>query len=147
MKRLGIALIWLVLVQMGCARQSHPPDLRVMTFNIRQMNLTDGINGWLFRREMFFRTVEAFDPDLFGTQEVKLLQREDLKKHFSAYDSVGVGRDDGKDAGEHSLVMYKRERFEKVREGNFWLSETPEKPGSKGWDAKLPRICSWVELK
>jgi endonuclease/exonuclease/phosphatase family metal-dependent hydrolase len=147
----------LVWVQMGCGARSDAgqsgtspgrgEDLRVMTFNIRLVNLKDGANGWLLRREMLYRTVEAFDPDLLGTQEVKLLQREDLKRRLTAYDTVGVGRDDGKDAGEHSLVMFKRERFEKVREGTFWLSETPEKAGSKGWDAQLPRICSWVELR
>ena len=123
-------------------------DVRVMTFNIRLGTAKDGLNAWPLRKELLFRTVETFDPDLFGTQEVLPGQGEELKARFArTHDFVGVPRNDGKTTGEMAAVLFRRDRFEKVREGTFWLSETPEKIGSRGWDAALPRVATWVELR
>jgi endonuclease/exonuclease/phosphatase family metal-dependent hydrolase len=127
---------------------TKPSDLRVMSFNIRLATPKDLDNGWPFRKELLFRTIEAFAPDLLGTQEVLPAQGDDLKARLkSAYEFVGVPREDGKSKGEMAAVFFRRERFEKVRDGTFWLSETPDKVGSKGWDAQLPRVVTWVELK
>ena len=144
MRTIGVVVMCMSLVAPAVAAAQ---ELRVMTFNIRYANLKDGENAWPLRRELLFQTIEKFDPDLLGLQEVVLLQREEFRQRFKEYELLGVGRIDGKDAGEHASVLFKRERFEKVRDGNFWLSETPEIPGSKGWDADLPRICSWVALR
>src|SRR2546425_1243332 len=77
-----------------------PSDLRVMTFNIRYATPKDLANGWPFRKELLFKTVEAFDPDLVGLQEVLTTQRDDLIGRFGdGYEFLGVPRNDGKTAG------------------------------------------------
>src|SRR5687768_18006196 len=113
-------------------------ELRVMSFNIRYDNPNDGPNGWPLRKELFFQTIEKFNPDLLGLQEVRPGQASEIRQRMKDYEMLGVGRNDGKEDGERASILFRRERFEKVREGTFWLSETPEKP-SKGWDADLPR--------
>jgi endonuclease/exonuclease/phosphatase family metal-dependent hydrolase len=123
-------------------------DLRVMSFNIRYGTAKDGENSWPLRRELLFKTIEAFDPDLLGLQECIPDQGAELRTRFGkTHDFIGVPRNDGKASGEMAAVMFRRERFEKVRDGTFWLSATPEAVGSKGWDAELPRVVTWVELK
>lgn len=125
-------------------------EVRVMSFNIRYATPSDipAGNAWPLRKELVFKTIEAFDPDLMGLQEVLPTQGEELKARFAAtHEFLGVPRDDGKSSGEMVPVLFRRDRFEKVRHGTFWLSETPDTPGSKGWDANLPRIVTWVELR
>ena len=90
--------------------------------------------------------VQYHDFDIFGTQECFLHQLKDMKEALPGYDYIGVGRDDGKDKGEHSAIFYRTDKFDIVEKGDFWLSETPDVP-SKGWDAVLPRICSWGHFK
>ena len=85
-------------------------------------------------------------PDIFGTQECYLDQLENLRQRLDGYDYIGAGRDDGKDAGEHSAIFYKTDHFEKLADGNFWLSQTPDRPGM-GWDAVCPRICTWGKFR
>jgi endonuclease/exonuclease/phosphatase family metal-dependent hydrolase len=124
-------------------------DLRIITFNIRYPAPRDILNGngWPMRKELLFKTIEAFDPDLMGLQEVVPAQGEEIKARFTAYDFLGVPRNDGKSVGEMAAVLFRRTRFEKLRDGHFWLSQTPDVIGSKGWDADLPRIVTWVELR
>ena len=92
-------------------------------------------------------TIHAFGPDLLGTQETLRDQRDFILSKLAGYESFGVGRDDGKDGGEMAALFYRTSRFEKLVGGHFWLSETPDKVGSKGWDAALPRIATWVKLR
>jgi endonuclease/exonuclease/phosphatase family metal-dependent hydrolase len=129
------------------AAASGGTPLRVSTFNIRYGKAKDGENAWDKRRDLFMRTVKNMDPDLLGMQEVLAFQLDEIKAAFPDREFVGVGRDDGKQAGEFSPVAFRTSRFEKLADGTFWLSETPEKVGSKGWDAALPRIATWVRLK
>jgi endonuclease/exonuclease/phosphatase family metal-dependent hydrolase len=121
-------------------------ELRVMSFNIRYDNPLDGENAWPKRRELAFATIEKFAPDLLGLQEVQHGQAKAFAARMKGYEMHGVARDDHP-RSERSSILFKRERFEKVRGGDFWLSETPDAAGSKGWDADLPRIVSWVELR
>jgi endonuclease/exonuclease/phosphatase family metal-dependent hydrolase len=121
--------------------------LRVMTFNIRYGTADDGDNAWNKRKELLLATIRNFDPDLLGTQEVLAMQADFLAEHLKGYTLVGVGRDDGRRRGEFSAVLYKTARFEPLDSGTFWLSETPETPGSKSWDSSLPRIATWVKLR
>jgi endonuclease/exonuclease/phosphatase family metal-dependent hydrolase len=141
--------ILLALLMFGLIAADAPgQDLRVMSFNIRNSNAKDGDNAWPNRRELLMKTIEAFDPDLLGLQEVLPLQASDVQQRFgSTYQFIGVGRDDGNNRGEMAAVLIRLQRFEKIREGHFWLSTTPEVVGSKGWDADLPRIVTWVELR
>lgn len=117
-----------------------------MTFNIRYNTDEDGENAWPKRRELFFKTIEMFNPDLLGLQEVKTDQGQEIKERLKEYEMIGQPRDESPRA-ERSSVMFKRDRFEMVRGGTFWLSETPDEAGSKGWDGVFPRVCTWVELR
>jgi endonuclease/exonuclease/phosphatase family metal-dependent hydrolase len=126
---------------------AESPETRVMTFNIRYGTANDGINGWDNRKEFLVATIKAFGPDLLGTQETLGFQRDYLAKQLPDYGVLGVGREDGKKEGEMMALYYRKERFEKLDEGHFWLSETPEKPGSKSWDSSLPRMATWVKLQ
>lgn len=140
-------------VASGPAAAGAPPDraapgeLRVMTFNIRYGTAPDGENAWEKRRELLVETIRAFQPDLLGTQECLAGQAEFLRGALPGYGCVGVGRDDGKLAGEMCAVFYREDRLQLAAEGHFWLSETPEIAGSRGWDAALPRIVSWARLR
>lgn len=125
----------------------QPGELRVMTFNIRYGTAKDGENHWDKRHQFLLETIQAFDPDLLGTQETLAFQRDYLVEKLKQYDSFGVGRDDGREAGEMAALFYKRDRFEKLDGGNFWLSETPDQVASKSWDSSLTRIVSWVKLR
>ncbi|MEW6130331.1 MAG: endonuclease/exonuclease/phosphatase family protein [Acidobacteriota bacterium] len=122
-------------------------DIRVMSFNIRYGTANDGENRWDNRKDFLVATIKAFDPDLLGTQETLAFQRDFLAKELPQYDVFGVGRDDGRERGEMTALYYKRERFEKLDGGHFWLSETPEQPGSKSWDTAITRMVSWVKLR
>jgi endonuclease/exonuclease/phosphatase family metal-dependent hydrolase len=120
--------------------------ITLATYNLRYANTTDIGNLWTVRKHTVVDLIQYHQFEIFGVQEAVKLQLEDLKTAMTSFDYYGVGRDDGKWAGEHSSIFYKRERFELLDKGDFWLSQTPEKPGF-GWDAKFNRICSWVKLK
>lgn len=122
-------------------------ELRVMSFNIRYGTANDGDNRWQHRKELVVQTVKAFNPDLLGLQEVLTGQADYLKTSLPDYSFHGVGRNDGQQNGEFAPIMYRRERFEVVDAGYFWLSETPEVPGSLSWDAAITRILSWTLLR
>lgn len=121
--------------------------IRVMSFNVRNSNSQDGENAWPKRIELFFDTIARFDADLIGLQEVLAVQHDEIERRLSGFGFSGVARDDGKRKGEWALIAYRKRRFEVVRSGDFWLSETPAVVGSKSWDAALTRICSWVRLR
>ncbi len=116
------------------------------TFNLRYDNPKDSGNLWKDRAPVAASLIRFHQFDIVGTQEGLKNQLEDLQKSLPDYAYYGVGRDDGKSKGEHSAIFYKKQKFVLVDSGDFWLSETPDKPGF-GWDAKLNRICSWIKLK
>ena len=122
------------------------PELNVMSFNMRYDNPEDGENNWQYRRERVARVIAANDVDLFGAQELLVGQLNDLKGLLPGYAEVGVGREDGAEAGEFNPVFYRTDRFELLDWGTFWLSETPDVAGSKGWDGACERVATWVVL-
>jgi endonuclease/exonuclease/phosphatase family metal-dependent hydrolase len=85
-------------------------------------------------------------PDIIGMQEVLHSQYVVLDSVLKEYSSAAVGRSDGARGGEMNPVFYLKERFDMIRTKTFWLSETPEIPGSQAWGAGLPRIVTWIEL-
>lgn len=121
--------------------------IRALTFNIRYDNPADGENGWKHRRDGVAKLIEDQKVDVAGLQEVVANQLDDLRERLPEYEFLGVGRDDGKRKGEFSPLLVRKEAFEVAASGTFWLSPTPDKPGSKGWDAALPRICTWAHLR
>lgn len=121
-------------------------NLAVLTYNIRFDNPGDGEDAWPKRRDHVAAQLRFFAPDVFGTQEGLLRQLEYLNEQLPGYQRIGVGRDDGKDGGEFSALFFKKGRFKLLDSGTFWLSETPDVV-SKGWDAALPRVCTYVRLR
>lgn len=136
-----------LLLLCGCNKTfDDPVSINVASFNIRMDTPKDSLDAWPQRKEMAKGLIAFHDFDLFGIQEGFHHQIIDLLE-LGNYAYVGGGRDDGKSAGEHSAVFYKKERFELLNNGDFWFSETPDIPG-KGWDATCcNRICSWANLK
>lgn len=117
------------------------------TFNLRYDNPGDTGNLWKDRAPVVASLIRFHDFDVLGTQEGLKNQIDDIQAALPEYAHYGKGRDDGKDGGEHSAIFYRKDRFRLLNKGDFWLSETPDKPGL-GWDATCcNRICSWVYLQ
>jgi len=145
--RFVIFLLTSILLTSAAATAARPPvALRVASYNLRYNNAGDGANAWPNRKELVKNLVRHYDFDVFGVQEGLRGQLTDVAE-LPAYAFVGRGRDDGKEAGEHSAIFYKKARLALLQTGDFWLSETPARPG-KGWDATCcNRICTWAKLK
>lgn len=128
---------------------SEQAEFNVATYNIRQQNNTDSLAGnvWGQRCPVIADLIRFHGFDIFGTQEGFKNQLEDILSRLDNYAYTGHGRDDGKDRGEHAAIFYRTDMFELIDAGDFWLSETPDVPGSKGWDAALPRVCSWAQFR
>jgi endonuclease/exonuclease/phosphatase family metal-dependent hydrolase len=119
----------------------------VATYNLRFDNPRDTGNLWVDRAPMVAALIQFHEFDIFGTQEALKNQLDDVSKSLPDFDRYGAGRDDGKEGGEHSAIFFRKTRFALLRKGDFWLSETPDKP-TMGWDAVCcKRICSWVYLQ
>lgn len=142
--RFFITIIVLALCQFSFAQKTG--SLNVATFNIRYANPNDGANVWDNRKDWVCQSMDFFDVDVFGAQEVIASQLADMVERLPDYAHVGIGRNGGTE-GEFCPVFYKKTLFELMDDGTFWLSETPEKVNSQGWDAALPRIVTWVKLK
>ncbi len=121
--------------------------INVMTFNIRYDNPDDSLNNWKYRKENAANAIRFYDVDILGTQEVLHNQLVDLKNFLPGYEALGVGRKDGKEGGEYSALWFKKNRFSLIKSGYFWLSQTPNVPGSLGWDGACERIATWAILK
>lgn len=129
-----------LLAMMAVVAGAEP--LRVMTFNVRYPAKSDGENVWENRKDLLVAAVRAAGPDLIGTQELFHLQGEYLAAQAPEYKWFGVSRR-GNQEDEYSAIFYKPSRLKLVESGNFWLSETPEKPGSVSWEMSLPRMVTW----
>ncbi len=135
------------LLCLGFAGPLHSQSMMTfLTYNIRYDNPGDGEDAWTKRRELLAGQLRFHHPDVFGIQEGLHRQVEYLETQLPDYARIGVGRDDGREAGEYSALFYRTDRFQLLRSGTFWLSETPDTV-SKGWDAALPRICTWALLE
>lgn len=147
MRNKGCCMIVIMAFFMfGCSDKQEKGAIKVMTLNIRYDNPHDSLNAWPNRIPIFFKFISEEKPDIIGMQEVLWHQYEVMDSVMTEYGSVGVGRDDGARAGEMAPVFYRKEHFDLIRTLTFWLSETPEQAGSKGWGASLPRIVTWIEL-
>ncbi|WP_437836045.1 RICIN domain-containing protein [Sorangium sp. So ce1153] len=129
----------------GGAGAIQPTELGVMTFNLRVSIPGDGVNYWPNRRDMVYRVIRDATVDVIGVQEALRSQLDDLHGALP-YSELGVGRDDGMGAGEYSAILYSADRFEVGESGTFWLSDTPEVPGSRSWGNFYVRICTWARL-
>ena len=121
-------------------------SFNIMTYNIRMNTPDDGQNAWPLRKDKVIGLIKFHQADLFGVQEALLVQMNDLKSGLPEFDCFGVGRDDGKDAGEFMTIFYRKSRFERLDAGTFWLNENTKQPGL-GWDAACNRTCTWIKFK
>lgn len=132
----------------GCAPGMDYKFLRCMTFNICSGNIDkEKDNAWKYRREMVASIIRFHHIDIAGLQEVLKSQLEDLERLLPGYAWIGAGRDDGIDRGEFTPIFYLKNRLEVVESGNFWLSRTPDVPGSRSWDAVCRRIVTWSKFR
>jgi endonuclease/exonuclease/phosphatase family metal-dependent hydrolase len=140
------ALLGVMSSSAALAASDAPAPINVASYNLRYNNPGDGPNAWPARKEMVKSLIRYHEFDILGTQEGLSDQIAELAT-MEEFDHVGIGRDDGKNAGEHSAIFYRKSRFTLVNKGDFWLSETPDRP-SLGWDATCcNRIASWARLR
>ena len=137
-------LLGLSILLIGASLPAQP--VTVITYNLRYDNPGDGEDAWPKRRDFLVGQLRFQAPDIFGIQEGLHRQVVYLQEQFPDFAMVGVGRDDGRQGGEYSSLFYRKSRFRVLDSGTFWLSETPDSV-SKGWDAALPRVCSWAHLE
>lgn len=147
MRNIYFVILFVFLILAGCCTQKTEQPLRVMTFNIRYNNPGDAENAWPNRKDMVASILHFHHADLVGVQEALKEQMLDLEHRLPKFAWFGVGRDDGKEAGEYCAIFYKKERFELLEQNTFWLSETPQILGSIGWDAACVRIVTWGHFK
>ena len=143
MKRILFILLGCILAYGAVAQ-----ELTVGSYNIRYKNKADSTcgNGWKDRCPRICNQIKWERPDIFGAQEVLHPQLQDMVDGLGTYQWIGVGRDDGKQAGEYAAIFYNTNRVELLEQGHFWLNETPDKP-ALGWDAACIRICTWGHFR
>jgi len=155
---LGVSLVSVIsLLPFGCALVGGSSDVErqpkvhdhpssVMSFNIRYATAADGENRWEKRRHLVVGVIRRHAPDIVGLQEALATQLDELLEALPEYAFVGVGRDDGKRAGEFAAILYRQDRFTVADSGTFWFSDTPALPGSVGWGNHVTRICTWARF-
>lgn len=138
----------LVVLWTGGASLVIAEPITVMSYNIRLDTSADGINAWPYRKDAVAQMIgPKYDGDIIGLQEVLKRQLDDIQARLPDYAWVGVGRDDGRDRGEYSPIFYRTDRFRLLATNTFWLSETPELPGSRSWDAAITRVVTWAQFE
>ena len=140
------ARIALFLAALTAALPLAAQTLRVMSFNVRTLAADDGANGWEHRRDLMVRTIREQHPDVMGTQELFKQQGDYLVAKLPGYTWFGIGRY-GDERDEHMGVFYRHDRLKLLDSGSFWLSDTPDKPGSISWGHPLPRLVTWAKFE
>ena len=137
-----------LLLMLAVATALSAQSLFVGTYNVRNQNDDDqrNGNGWPQRVPVICDMINFEQPDIFGTQEAKVGQIHDLLRGLDGYGYIGVAREDGKEDGEYSAIFYKKDYLQVLDHGDFWLNETPDRPGL-GWDAACIRICTWGKFR
>lgn len=120
--------------------------LTVMSFNIRYGTADDGEDSWPNRDHLVMQVVRDRNADIVGVQEALAFQLDEITTEFPHYAVIGVGRDDAKNKGEFSAILYRTDRFIIDSSGTFWLSDTPEAVASTTWGNSITRICTWARL-
>ncbi|WP_339657248.1 endonuclease/exonuclease/phosphatase family protein [uncultured Maribacter sp.] len=139
-KLVGIVIVFLI------ANKGFGQDLSVMTYNIKWDNTNDTVNNWKDRKSAMVSLLKHYQPSIIGMQEVVNGQLNYLVANLPNFASIGVGREDGKEKGEYSPILYDTKLLKLLKSSTFWLSDTPDKI-SVGWDAALERICTYALFK
>ena len=134
-----------MIMSLPLLQAQESEGLKVMSDNIRLGSAQDGTNSWALRYTATGKMLEDQKPDVFGVQEALEYQVRYIEE-MCGYESVGVGRENGKKEGEHMSIFWNKKTVSMLKWGTFWLSDTPEKP-SKGWDAECFRTATWALMK
>lgn len=129
------------------ANEYTSASIKVMSFNLRFGTANDGPDHWRERGPRLISALQKRQPELMGVQEALSFQVKQLLKALPQWKAIGVGRENGKQKGEFAAIFYDSQRFAALDSGTFWLSETPQIPGSKSWDSECVRICTWARLR
>jgi endonuclease/exonuclease/phosphatase family metal-dependent hydrolase len=124
----------------------YAQEMNIMTYNIRFNTEKDGENRWDNRKENLCSILRFYEVSVCGMQEALEGQIRDVLSILPEYGYVGKGRDDGKEAGEFSPILYKKDELNLLETQTLWLSPTPYTP-SKGWDAALNRIVTYAKFE
>lgn len=145
--------MWLaaVTVYMSCwpwacgAEMGQGLRVKAMTFNIRLSRAHDGANAWPHRRELVAEVIRRFAADFVGVQEAWPEQIAYLTQSLPQYRYLGRSRERDGVEGEAIPLFYRHQRWslDPQEQGTFWLSDTPEVPGSTGWGNTIPRVITW----
>ncbi len=141
-----LSILLLVLIYLFPAKSIAQLEVKLMSYNIRLDVKSDGENQWDKRKERVAALMNYYEADFIGGQEVQHHQLTFLLSQLKSYSHIGVGRDDGKEAGEYSCIFYKKDKYEVLKQSTFWLSPTPDSI-SKGWDAAIVRVCTYGLFK
>jgi endonuclease/exonuclease/phosphatase family metal-dependent hydrolase len=144
--RILLAIVLMHVSWLYCHAQSQVHDsIGIATYNIRYANRGDGLDWWDYRSDAVIGYLQPLD--VIGLQEVTDSQFTTLRGALADFHAYGLGRDDGVSGGERAAIFYRKKRFREIEKGTFWLSENPEQVGVAGWDAALPRTCTWIKLE
>lgn len=146
MKKHILFIISVILLSVMAACSEKEATVRYISFNIRNSRAGDGENAWEQRKTATKLMLETEQPTIFGLQEAYPEQLAYIDENFPQFSRIGVGRDDGEKEGEFMALYYRKDMYELLDSGNFWLSETPDEP-TMGWDAACFRIVTWAKLK
>lgn len=139
--KIGLFYFLMFLMFMVMPNNVKSQQLNVMTYNLRLDIASDGQNAWQHRKDFLISQIMFLEPDILGVQEATPNQVKDLKEALKDYEFIGKGRDGGQE-GEHAGIYYNSKKIQVAQTHTVWLSITPEKV-SKGWDAALPRVCTY----
>lgn len=143
--RFSLLLIAALLAGVAASSDDTKGSITLMTFNIRYGTADDGPNSWDYRKDIVVNAIKAQAPDILGLQECLKMQSDYLADALPEYERFGVGREaDG--SGERMEVFYRSSRLAPLEAGNFWLSETPEVPGSRSWKSANVRMATWLRF-
>lgn len=123
------------------------PKVKIMTFNIRVGTAQDGEDAWDKRKPLVYQVFEDQDADFIGVQEALRFQLLEIDDHITGYARIGVGTEDGKTKGPFNAIYYRKSRFSVKQSNTFWLSNTPDVPGSQTWGNKFPRAVTWGRFR
>ncbi|GMW03583.1 MAG: endonuclease [Candidatus Hydrogenedentota bacterium] len=120
-------------------------ELTVMSFNVRYGTANDGDNAWDRRKDIVVNAIREHAPAVIGTQECLDFQADYIVAKLPEFQWFGVGREaDG--SGERMAVLYDARVLSPVESGNFWLSETPDIPGTSNWESACHRMATWAKF-
>lgn len=138
-KKIFLAIMALPVFQLSVASA----ELKVASFNLRRSGTLEH-DKWENRAPRCLELLKTEKFDIFGTQEVQKCHINTITS--AGYKVVGEPRDDKPDP-EHSTIFYNPETVEMLSNKTFWLSETPDIPGSRSWETACPRICTFGTFK